>query len=241
MKEDMENLLKLQKIDAMIAEMESSKDNFPRDIEETENLMIDKKAQVEHARGKIEDIEKQKKALEHEIKTEEERIKKDKGRLMQVKNNNEYHALLREIDNSRREISDKETQVLRLLEEAEAEKAAVSEIESGLKNLEDEIKSKKEKFESLLKDADENIEEKKKDREEYVNKINPSLLKKYNMIKDKKEYSNILTKVQGNSCATCNMNIPPQMVNEVRAMSHIHICPTCERILYWSDKDEKNN
>ncbi len=240
-KEDLDNILALQAVDAEIDRIKASKQKMPEDIEEVENLLSDRKAQSEHAKAKIEELEKQKSALEIEIKTEEDRIRKDKGKLMQVKSNNEYHALLREIDNSKREISDKETLIIKLMEEIDEKKELTEQLTSGLENLEKEIVERKKEFEEFLKDAQKNIEGKESLRKEYLEKIDKSLLRKYQMIKNKLEYSDVLVKIADYSCSSCNMNIPHQVINEIRALKQVHTCQSCQRILYWSDGNEKNN
>ena len=241
MKEDIRNLLKLQDIDNQIFIMESSKEKIPHDIEEITNLIADKKAQMEHALSNITELEKSKRAIENEIKAEDERIKKDKEKLSMVKTNEEYHALLREIDNSRREISDRETGILKLMEQMDDARKVVDEIGHGLGNVEKELNAKKDELNRFLQNVDQNIDIKRKERQEFAGRIKPSLLNKYNMIKGKKAYPDVLVGVIDYSCAACNMHIPPQMVNEIRALKQVHVCPTCERILYWSEQNEKND
>jgi hypothetical protein len=34
-------------------------------------------------------------------------------------------------------------------------------------------------------------------------------------------------------CLGCNMNIPPQMYNELQRFDSIKFCPHCQRIIYW--------
>lgn len=241
MKEDLKYLLRLQEIDNQIFNIQLSKEKIPQEIEEVSNLLVDKKAQMEHAKNTVAELEKSKRAIESEIKMEEERIKKDKERLMQVKTNEEYHALLREIDNSKREISDRETNIIKFLEEIDNAKLKIDEISASLGNLENEMNMKKEELDRFLKDVDQNITLKTKQREEFVGKIKPTLLKKYNVIKEKKGYSEVLIEVVDYSCKACNMHVPPQMVNEIRSFKEVHVCPTCERILYWKDPNEKND
>ena len=93
----------------------------------------------------------------------------------------------------------------------------------------------------FLDGADQNIADKIKVKEEYEKTIKASLLTKYNMIRKKKGYSDVLAKVINYSCSGCNMHLPPQMVNEIISEKVTHICPSCERILYWSNGDEENN
>lgn len=240
MKEDFENLLRLQEIDRHISELKLSKEKIPQEIEEIEDLLGDKKADLEHAKQSVAELEKQKRVLENEIKDEEERIKKDRERLMQVKSNDEYHALLREIENSKKEVSERETGIIKLLDRMDDEKVKIDGVQNGLSTLEKELNEKKVEMEKFLKNVDAKIEEHSKEREEFVKKVKPALLSKYNVIKRKKNYNDVITRIVDGACSCCCMRVPPQVINEIRAFRNLHVCQTCERILYWSNEDEKN-
>ena len=41
-------------------------------------------------------------------------------------------------------------------------------------------------------------------------------------------------------CQGCNMNIPPQMYNELQRGISLKYCPSCERIIYWQDENERS-
>jgi predicted nucleic acid-binding Zn-ribbon protein len=34
-------------------------------------------------------------------------------------------------------------------------------------------------------------------------------------------------------CNGCNVNIPPQMYNELQRCKSVKLCPNCQRIIYW--------
>jgi predicted nucleic acid-binding Zn-ribbon protein len=38
--------------------------------------------------------------------------------------------------------------------------------------------------------------------------------------------------VAGGICQGCYMNIPPQLSNEIIRNDKVHLCPSCQRILY---------
>jgi len=44
-------------------------------------------------------------------------------------------------------------------------------------------------------------------------------------------------------CSGCNVNLPPQMYNEIQRFDRIRFCPNCQRIVYWreqADPEEDN-
>ena len=34
-------------------------------------------------------------------------------------------------------------------------------------------------------------------------------------------------------CAGCRLQIPPQLIAQVRRSDDLHVCPYCRRMLYW--------
>jgi len=39
--------------------------------------------------------------------------------------------------------------------------------------------------------------------------------------------------VRNGTCQGCNMNIPPQLYNQLQRGDTIELCGTCNRIIYW--------
>jgi predicted nucleic acid-binding Zn-ribbon protein len=46
-----------------------------------------------------------------------------------------------------------------------------------------------------------------------------------------------ISQVVNATCSGCNMNIPPQMYNELQKRDSLKFCPNCERIIYWKNGD----
>jgi len=41
-----------------------------------------------------------------------------------------------------------------------------------------------------------------------------------------------MVKLVNGACQGCNMNVPPQVINEVKMKNELIICENCSRILY---------
>ena len=63
-----------------------------------------------------------------------------------------------------------------------------------------------------------------------VSQIPDDILKKYNTIRTR--FVNALVVVRRGSCAGCNMNIPPQLYNEMLKTTVLRYCPNCQRLIY---------
>jgi hypothetical protein len=73
-------------------------------------------------------------------------------------------------------------------------------------------------------------------RNEIKNKINGGLLEKYERIKNRNGGIGVVS-VWKAVCNGCHMNIPPQLYNELQKASELMICPNCNRIIYYQNKD----
>jgi predicted nucleic acid-binding Zn-ribbon protein len=63
-------------------------------------------------------------------------------------------------------------------------------------------------------------------------KVEPALLSRYSKLKaSRKEQP--LAAIKGGMCAGCRLQIPPQLIAEVKRSQDLHTCPYCHRMLYW--------
>ena len=65
--------------------------------------------------------------------------------------------------------------------------------------------------------------------------VKPELMEKYNMIKKQQGKEIAVVPVKNAVCYGCNVNLPPQMYNELQRRDSLKFCPNCERIIYWEE------
>ena len=109
-----------------------------------------------------------------------------------------------------------------------------SEIDSKKKEypqLSDRVKAEKDLLQQESDQAKESLARLNADRSSLTKTIDPELLKKYNMVKDL--VGNVaITAVKNAVCQGCNVNIPPQLYNELQRFETLMFCPHCQRIIY---------
>ena len=66
--------------------------------------------------------------------------------------------------------------------------------------------------------------------------VDPTVLLKYQKILDAKN-GFAIAKVVANACGGCHMQLPSQVINEIRLKSEIVYCQTCSRILCDSGEE----
>jgi predicted nucleic acid-binding Zn-ribbon protein len=68
-------------------------------------------------------------------------------------------------------------------------------------------------------------------------RVDSEVLTLYRRVQAKKSDHIGIASVCNAVCRGCNVNIPPQMYNELQRFDRLKNCPNCERLIYW-DKEE---
>ncbi len=235
MKTQIKNLLELQNIDLQIESLLLKEKEIPK---QKEKLRIQEKK----LRQEIEDSEKHHKKLvldqrecERQIAQLQEQIKKYNNQLQAVKKNEEYQALLREIDEVKKQIGLKEEEQIKIM--LEMDEANLFFLEAK-KRIETEIQQLKKQEEQIDKELQEVIQERKgleQKKLDFQRLVSVELLNHYLRVKQRRKTGPVVVPLRDEICSGCFMQILPQVVNEIMASEKIHTCRHCGRILYYAD------
>jgi uncharacterized protein len=154
-----------------------------------------------------------------------------------IKTQREYEALDKEI----REASERE-QTLR--KDLQREERVLQEMSEGLereenliKQQEEELQEEQRKIKSETEAKEKQLKELKKDENRLTPGLDEELLFKFERILRSKEGEGIVPLRKG-VCTGCQMILPNQFVNDVRAGESILFCPYCSKIVFYVDTDE---
>jgi len=229
--EEIKQLTELQVIDLEIAKFDAEINAEQEALAKRENAFNERLASVEELQEKIAAADEQRRDLEAELADELSRIKERQSKMMQVQTNREYQSLLKEIEDGKKSIKDKEEEIVRIMESSEANAKIMAEQESLIK---DDKKALADEKAEVKKHAEE-IEGKKKKivgkRDAMAKDIKASALKKYDMLRTRRNGKAVVGVVNG-ICQGCFMSIPPQHFNNILKGDRMLNCPTCQRILF---------
>jgi predicted nucleic acid-binding Zn-ribbon protein len=62
--------------------------------------------------------------------------------------------------------------------------------------------------------------------------VEKGLLNRYNTIKAARK-DQPLAEIKEGICSGCRLQLPPQLITEVKRSQDLHTCPYCRRMLYW--------
>jgi hypothetical protein len=237
LKEQLELLWELQKIDLDLKSIKEDRDRIPKELKRLDEKQKIEKEKIQKEKEKIELLEKERRQKEGHLNVEQDKIKRTEGKMFEVKTNKEYQALLSEIETLKEEKSRAEEEILQLLDEIDELKKKLLHREKEVAITLGKIEGERKKIQERMTHS-ELLWKRQMERGEVLTKqLNSNLFKLYNTLKEKRQGVGVVS-VKKETCQGCFVNIPPQMFIEVQKNNQRIQCPNCNRILYW-DGDGK--
>jgi uncharacterized protein len=149
-----------------------------------------------------------------------------------LKSNKEYQAHLFEIEVANKKKGDIEEKILLCMEKVEQLQRANKEAQEKLSVIEKAFEQEKQaldKLEHSLSTELADLEAQQRARSTHVEK---GLLTRYNSIKASRK-DHALAEIKDGNCSGCRLQLPPQLISEVKRAEDLHTCPYCRRMLYW--------
>lgn len=231
MSEQLEYLIRLQEIDTQLSAIKSEKDRQPLQLENAQRPLQVAQMVLEQAKAALDSDSKVKRQKEQDLQAQEERIEKLKARQSEIKTNKEYQAHLQELSAAQQDKGRLEEELLLLMEELDNDKKQAIQQEQVVEATELELESKERELAQQTLQLDQAQAKLSVERDGVLKQIQDKLLRDYQRLKTIRKDLAVVPILHG-SCGGCHMNLPPQLVAEVKMDAQIHTCSHCHRILY---------
>ncbi|HEY8514228.1 MAG TPA: C4-type zinc ribbon domain-containing protein [Candidatus Binatia bacterium] len=226
-----EILASLQEIDRRNRERELELAELERQSSELQERLASKRQQVEAARVEAGNTNGRRRQLEEQLQNEERKIKERRMRLNRIRNDKELMVAQREIELTKEANSRLEEELLTLLEQSEAVDGGLREAEAELKELEERIAKHEEHARARIAQLRAEIDGDRGVRDGLASKLNVSVRKRYEQVFARRGGVAVV-EVRHGICLGCNMRVPPQLYIEIQKRRDVHVCPSCQRILF---------
>jgi predicted nucleic acid-binding Zn-ribbon protein len=229
---DLKGVVEVQQLDQQVAELTVLIDSLPKQIQTLQSQLDDFIHTHEERKKRLAANLKERKDLEGEIKAIQEKITKHKDQLYQVKTNDQYRAMLKEIEGEEGSIRKIEDQVLEKMIESEEIQKNVQEAAARLEGEKARVASEIKRLEDeRQKDMDERAGLETR-RKELATTLSESVLALYERIRTYRP-SPAVAEVRDGLCTACNVLLRPQAYNELRRNDAVLTCENCSRIQYY--------
>ena len=233
---EIENLLKLQDADKEIRRLQDEVAELPRRVSAIEQKLAGTKAQLEKAQAAVKADEASRRKYESSINDLRGKISKYRDQSLDVKTNDQYKALLHEIQFAEKEIAANEDKILELMVNADARDKEVKAAQAELKAEAAEIEQEKEQARQRTAEDEKQLTEWRGKRDQLREGVNEDLLRHYERVS--KFRGSGISEVRDHKCMACQVMLRPQTYNEVRSGKETIVCDSCQRILYFNPKEE---
>jgi uncharacterized protein len=236
MNADLERLIELEKVDREAARLIDEVAGLPKRVAAIEEKLAEHKAAVEKAKAQIKGNEANRRQFEVDIKGFQEKIVKYRSQSSSVKTNDEYRALMHEVEFAEKQISGCEDKILELMLGMENEEKALKVAEAELKTESADVE--REKAEARVRTAEDEklLAGLKEKRAGLRTGVNDSALAHYDRVM--RQRKSAIAEAREQKCMACFVMLRPQIWQEIRTNEQVITCNSCGRILYFDPASE---
>jgi predicted nucleic acid-binding Zn-ribbon protein len=232
LRDQLELLWEIQKIDLDLRQIREEQDRFPREMRRLDEKQGIEKERLQKEKEKIDSLEKERRQKESHLTAEIDRVKKAEGKMFEVKTNKEYQALLNEMETIKTANNREEETILQILEEIDELRKGFLKKEKELAVAQEKIEAERKTIQERMTQNDALLKKEMERREALSKQLESRLYGLYNTLMEKRQGIGVVT-VRHETCQGCFVHIPPQMFIEVQKNKDLIRCPNCNRILYW--------
>lgn len=233
---EIENLLQLQEADKEIKRLQDEIAELPRRVAVIEQKLAGTKAQLEKAQTAVKADEATRRKHDTTISDLRGKISKYRDQSLDVKTNDQYKALMHEIQFAEKEISATEDKILELMLNADTRDKEVKAAQSELKTETAEIEKEKAQARERTAVDEKELAVWRTKREQMRAGVNEDLLRHYDRVS--KFRGSGISEVRDQKCLACQVMLRPQTYNIVREGKETVVCDSCQRILYFDPANE---
>jgi predicted nucleic acid-binding Zn-ribbon protein len=238
--EQIVTLVKLQKIDTEAQKLESILKEIPLRIGILDERLEKFMRSVEEDENLINELNKKYRTYESDVQSNLGMIQKSQEKLRSVKTNKEYQSSLKEIEEIKSKNSKIEDEMLEFLERIESAESNLKARRDAYSKIVDETNREKVSIEEDSNQCKQKLVELESDRKAVMELLDSTILDIFYRVKAKQPDSVAIAEVKDAVCQGCNLNIPPQLYNELQHRNSLKNCPSCERIIYWEDHSKRS-
>ena len=238
MNKQLKSLLELQKLNDEISERRKDIAALNASIERQRGDLEKERQEVATIHDETIDIKKQQDKRELDLKTNEEDVAKLLGQLNSAKTNEEYSALLRKIEEEKKQDSCIEDEIIRLMERADQIKVRTAELNKDIDAREKELDGFVNEAKDKIAQYESKIESLQRQCAEVESAIDEDTLSMYKRVFAKHDGDALaVADSVALACEGCNMHLTRETINKVLGDNGIVFCKSCNRILYIPENE----
>ena len=239
MNEHISQLVALQSIDLEIDKIDSAVKSEQNRLDDRISALAERESIINDLQENMTSHEKERRTLEDEVADKISHVRERQSKMMQVQTGREQTALLKEIEDAKKNVKENEEKIISLMEDIEKLKIQVEEEQNLLKGEKQLVAEETDKVGTNIEAINKGKRSKDNGRKRQAKQIKENTLRKYNTLRERRNGLAMVNVVDG-VCQGCFMAIPPQQFNMLLKGDMMFDCPTCQRIMYYVAPTEED-
>jgi predicted nucleic acid-binding Zn-ribbon protein len=233
MHSDVKAAIRLQEVDDQAASLSREVAALPKHIAQIESKLAGSMRRVEMDKAALLANGKERKRLESEIQSQNQKISKLRDQMLAAKNNEQYRAFQNEIEFCEAEIRKHEDRTLELMSESEPLDKNVKTAETALAEEKKQVDAEKAQAREKTAADQKILAELQERRAVIVKDISPATLREYERLRKARRGIAVADVIDGR-CTACHIGVRPQFMQELRRGDKVMNCESCGRILVYN-------
>lgn len=225
----------LSEVDVQLEELREELGDLPYEVEELENIVRNQQEQVDQTQHMLNDIARFRAGGRMRIDELKEREVKITEQQFQVRNNREFDAITKEIEDSQSEQRQIDQEMANTHLKEENLRRILGQQEQELNDMKERLATKEHELQELSSDQNEETTSLIKRRAALAAKLQADILTNYERIRE--YHKDVVVALRRGSCSGCFNALPPQRAVEMRTYKQIVFCEHCGRFLYPDDME----
>ncbi len=234
---DVKTLIELQQVDQSISELTSKIEVFPRQIKTLQDQLKEFLAHLDERKARQALNQKERRELDAEVQSIKIKIDRHREQLYQVKTNEQYRAMVKEIEGEEQNIRKKEDAILEKMVEAEQIDKTIREAVTRLAGEKKRVEMEVSELESARKADEQDKERLLARRQALAGSVPEDLRAHYERLR-KARHGIAMAEVRDGLCTGCHVLLRPQAYYDIRALDVLLTCENCSRFLYYVPQPE---
>lgn len=229
---DIKTLIELQQVDNDLAALTSRIEATPQQVQALKNQLSDFLRICDERKARLAANQKERRELDAEVQAIRVKISKHRDQLYEVKTNEQYRAMLKEVEGEEANIRKAEDRILEKMVDAEQAEKQIREAATRLEGEKARVESEVGRLEAASKEAERERDALLERRKTLTPGLSDAVLAHYERLR-RGRHGLALVEVRDGLCMGCHVRLRPQAYNEIRTQNTYMTCEACARILYY--------
>ena len=225
-------LIELQALDLRILDVKEQERKLPSLFQAAESPLHELTVLLQGLTADLDKSVKERRDRESDLEAHESQVAKLRARLSELKTNKEYQAHLFEIEMANKKKGAIEENILLLMERIEKVQQEMTQGKVKAEEAQRSFTAEKQRLDALADQFKREMVDLDARRRALTGTLDSALLARYDKIKaTRKDLA--IAPIRNGICSGCRLQLPPQLVAEVKRSDELQTCSYCHRILYW--------